>query len=311
MLFRIKLRISMDSKNTHKDTSPGGMSVRKDQGIMEFLSEAFPQNSRSSLKTFLQNRKVMVNDHVVTKFDFRLKEGDVLNIVKNAPVKRERLDGITILYEDEYLVVIDKREGLLSIAGQNKEEETAFRILSQHVKENNEYEKIFVVHRLDRGTSGVMMYAKSQEVQEAMQRNWLDIVTDRTYIAVVEGLVDEEEGMIRSWLKEGKNYMVYSSFRDNGGQEAVLNFKKLREGKTYTMLEISLDTGRKNQIRVQMQAIGHPVAGDKKYGARTNPVNRIVLHAQTLSFIHPVSGREMRFNVPVPKSFYELVRKKR
>lgn len=300
----------MDSKNNHKDAAPKGILVKKEQAVMEFLIEAFPQNSRSSLKSFLQNRKVLVNGNVITKFNFQLRTGDVLSIVKATPVKRERLNGVTILFEDDHVLVIDKREGLLSIAGQNKDEETAFRVLSRHVKEEDDEGKIFIVHRLDRGTSGVMMYAKSQEVQEKMQRNWLDIVTERSYITVVEGLMEEEEGTIKSWLKEGKTFMVYSSFKDNGGQEAVLNYKKIREGKTYTMLEVSLDTGRKNQIRVQMQAVGHPVAGDKKYGAQTNPINRIALHAKTLSFIHPVSGKEMRFNVPTPKSFYELVKTK-
>ena len=292
-------------------SSNNGIKVQKEQILMDFLTESFPQNSRSSLKSFLLNRKVLVNDKVITKYNFALRIGDIIQIVKNAPIKKEKLNGLTILYEDASIIVVDKREGLLSIAGQDPEEETAYKLLSQYLKDKDEEAKIFIIHRLDRGTSGVMMYAKSKDVQETMQRNWVSTVTERTYIAVVEGVVEEKSGMIRSWLKEGNTFMVYSSFKDNGGQEAILNYQEIRSGKTYSMLEVSLEMGRKNQIRVQMQAIGHPIAGDKKYGAKTNPINRMALHAKTLCFIHPDNGKEMRFNVPIPSGFWQLVKTKK
>lgn len=293
-------------KSDRLPIKPKGINVKKEQEIQVFLTEAFPQNTRSSLKSWLQNRKIQVNGKTISKYNHIVKVGDVVSIVKPVIKKKVRYDGLTILFEDEHLLVIDKVEGLLSIAGQNKEEETAFRILSEHVKEENAKQRIFVIHRLDKDTSGVMMYAKTQQVQELMQKNWQDFVLERSYYVVVEGDVEEEEGTIKSWLTEGKTFMVYSCFYDNGGQLAILNFRRLNHNKYFSMLEVNLDTGRKNQIRVQMQAIGHPVAGDKKYGAKTNVIKRIALHAKTIKFIHPITNQDMLFDVPTPKSFYKL-----
>ncbi len=290
-----------------KAEKPKGMSVKKEQELMAFLTEAFPQNSRTSLKGFLQNHKIQVNDKTITLFNHLLKIGDRVNIVKPTLQKKVYLPGVKILFEDEHLIVIDKEAGLLSIAGNNKEEETAYRHLSNYVKEENEKERIFIIHRLDKDTSGVMMYGKSQEIQESFQRNWKELVSDRTYIVVVEGAVENEEGDITSYLTENKTYMMFSSFTDNGGQKATLHYRKLKGNREFTMLEVSLETGRKNQIRVQMQAIGHPVAGDKKYGAKTNYIKRLALHAKTLNFTHPVTQKPMRFELHIPQSFYRLV----
>lgn len=290
-----------------KPQKPKGTIVKQEQEIINFLTEAFPQNSKTSLKSFLQNNKVEVNGNVITKHNHVLNIGDTVNIVKPTFRKKIDLGGLKILFEDDHIVIIDKVEGLLSISGNNKEEETAFRILSQYVKEKDEKNRIFVVHRLDKDTSGVMMYAKSQKTQELLQKNWSKIILERKYIVVVEGYVAEANGIVKSWLTESSTYMMYSSFEDNGGQPAELSYKRLKHTKHFSMLEVSLETGRKNQIRVQMQALGHPVAGDKKYGAKTNLIKRLALHAKTLYFIHPFTEKEMRFDVPVPTSFFKLV----
>lgn len=298
----------MQDRNSEKTNNRSGMLVKVEQEIQAFLTDAFPQNTRSSIKSFLQNRRVLVNGKSVSKYNHILYPGDKVEIVKPVIKKKVKLIGLNILFEDKHLIVIDKAEGLLSIAGQNKEEETAFRVLSQHVKEEDDRNRIFVIHRLDKDTSGVMMYAKSQEVQELLQRNWKDLIKERTYITVVEGAIEQEEGRITSWLTEGKTFMMYSSFQDNGGQLAVLDYRKLKHTNNFSLLEINLETGRKNQIRVQLQAIGHPVAGDKKYHARTNLIKRIALHAKTLTFTHPITKKELRFDVQVPKSFYQLLK---
>lgn len=285
-----------------------GFKVNEPALLFDFLSTKYPENSRSSIKSMLQGKRVLVNGETISLFNHQLAAGDTIEIAKKQVVKKVNLRGITILYEDNDLVIIDKAAGLLSITGLNKEEITAYRILSQHFKDEDEHAKIFIVHRLDQDTSGVMMFAKSLKAQELMQKHWKKYVSERYYIAVVEGQVEDAEGSIVSYLTENNYYKMFSSFTDNGGQKAVLDFRRLKVGKQFTMLEITLDTGRKNQIRVQLNAIGHPIAGDKKYGAQTNPIRRIALHARTLNFFHPITQQEMRFEVPPPKSFYSLVK---
>jgi len=296
----------MIEKLNNNSDKPKGILVKNEQEIMPFLVESFPQNTRSSIKSFLQNNKVHVNGKPISKYNYVLKVGDRVEIVKPMIFKEVNLNGLDIIFEDEYLIVINKEEGLLSISGNNKEEENAYRILSQYVKDKNFDNKIFVIHRLDKDTSGVMMYAKNQEVQEILQKNWLESIIERTYIAVVEGEIMQETNSITSYLTENKNFMMFSSFRDNGGLLAVLNYRRLKFNKYFSMLEVNLETGRKNQIRVQMQAIGHPVVGDKKYGATSNPIRRIALHAKTLVFIHPITKKEMKFDIPTPKIFSKL-----
>ncbi len=285
-----------------------GFKVNEPIALFDFLSNKFPENSRSSVKSMLQGKRILVNGETISVFNHQLQTGDIVEIAKKQVVKKVNLRGITILYEDKDLVIIDKAAGLLSITGLNKEEITAYRILSQHFKDEDEKAKIFIVHRLDQDTSGVMMFAKSLKAQELMQKHWKKYVSERYYVAVVEGQVENAEGSIISYLTENNYYKMFSNFTDNGGQKAVLDYRRMKVGKHYTMLEITLDTGRKNQIRVQLNAIGHPIAGDKKYGAQSNPIRRIALHARTLNFIHPITQQEMRFEVPAPKSFYSLVK---
>lgn len=286
---------------------PKGMMVKEPQILQDFLIQTFKQNTKSSIKSWIHNRRIKVNNRIQTKYNFELRVGDIVELVKPTIQKQVRFDGLKILFEDEHLLVIDKEEGLLSIAGQNKEEITAFRILSNYVKEENTKNRIYVIHRLDKDTSGVMMYAKSEEIQEIMQRNWKQWVKERTYIALLEGELTQENGKIESYLKEGNSFIVHSSFKDNGGQFAVLEYKRLMTNSRNSLVEVSLETGKKNQIRVQFQSIGFPLVGDKKYGAKTNPIKRLGLHAKTLVFTHPINGKEMNFDVNPPKSFFQLL----
>ena len=214
--------------------------------------------------------------------------------------------GLRILFEDPYLIVIEKEAGMLSIATAKEKLLTTYSILSGHVKRENPNNRIFVVHRLDRDTSGIMMFAKSEEVQSAMQRAWQDAVIERTYVAVVEGVVENNEGAIRSYLKENKALVMYSTNVPGEGDEAITHYKVLRRGDEITLVELKLETGRKNQIRVHMKDLGHPVVGDKKYGAKTNLIGRTCLHARVLAFIHPVTGSEDRYETPVPGRFMSV-----
>lgn len=232
--------------------------------------------------------------------------------------RRREEDGIRIVYEDNWLLVIEKPSGLPTISTGRQGEVTAYSMLTDYVRETSRERRrgmrprVFIVHRIDRDTSGLLVFAKDRETKEALQENWSHAVTARTYIAVTEGRPRENEGTVTSWLKEDpRSLIMYSSPYDNGGQKAVTHYRLLREfvpkdksaKSGYSLVEFELETGRKNQIRVHCSVMGCPVAGDKKYGAKTSPIGRLALHARTLSFIHPWTGEEMSFSTPVPKSF--------
>lgn len=228
---------------------------------------------------------------------------------------------LRIVYEDQYLIVIEKREGLLSVGtSRGKEEVTAHSLLNNYVRNTaprrgyrrGEQPRVYIVHRLDRETSGLMVFAKSEEIKHAMQENWDNVVTRRCYVAVVNGCTTQPQMTIRSWLKENSAFIVYSSPKDNGGQLAITHYKVLAENplKRKSLVELELETGRKNQIRVHMQEMGTPIYGDKKYfaGSQTllmenKKAHRLHLHAYILNFIHPVTGREMKFTTGIPREF--------
>lgn len=212
-----------------------------------------------------------------------------------------------LVYEDEHLIVIDKNAGLLSMASDNEKYLTAYNILSTYVKSQKPSNRIFIVHRLDRDTSGLMMFARSEKVQSLLQRDWKHNVTARTYVALVEGDVAEPDGVIKSYIYESKALVMHSTRNPEKGELAITRFRRLKSGKEYSLLEVTLETGKKNQIRLHMQEIGHSIAGDKKYGATTSPIGRLGLHASVLAFIHPVNGKEMRFESRIPAKFRRMV----
>lgn len=235
-----------------------------------------------------------------------LEPGQTVEIFHGLMPQDTSYPGLKIIYEDKDIVVINKNTGLLSISTDGSNQLTAYSLMREHVKISDPRNKIFIVHRLDRDTSGVMMFVKSEEIKNRIQQNWLDMVIERTYLVVVEGNVEPNEGTITSWLKENSIHQVFSSQIPNDGDLAVTRFKVLERCGRYTMLEASLDTGRKNQIRVHMQDIGHPVVGDKKYGAHSSPMGRLGLHAQLLTISHPVTGKEMCFTSAFPRKFKML-----
>lgn len=212
------------------------------------------------------------------------------------------------MYEDDDILVVNKGYGLLSVSTDNVKEGTAYSILRDYVKWSNPANKIFIVHRLDRDTSGLMVFAKNIKAKEALQHNWNNMVLERKYLAVVEGIPDRESDTIRSYLTENARHEVYSTDVKGEGQLAVTRYATLMKGKGRAMLEVDLDTGRKNQIRVHMKEMGHPIVGDRRYGAGVSPIHRLALHARTLRFVHPVTRQEMAFTTPIPAAFLSLVR---
>lgn len=282
------------------------LTVVEGSELLKFLLAQMPEKGRNSIKSLLAHRQISVDGEVTTLYNYALLPGQQVFVNWTKAHDKTKPKGLKILFEDDHLIVIDKPAGMLSIATVQEKELTAYNILSEHIKKKNKNNRIFVVHRLDRGTSGVMMFAKSEEIKKSLQNAWKDVVLDRNYIAVVEGSVTDNQGTITSWLNENKALRMYSSSTPNDGQKAVTHYKVLKRSKLYSLLEVKLETGRKNQIRVHMQDIGHSVIGDIKYGGAKSPINRLGLHAHILSFKHPTTEEEVRFESPVPPHFLSL-----
>ncbi|PZE20786.1 RluA family pseudouridine synthase [Paenibacillus xerothermodurans] len=280
-------------------------TVKEPGELLPFLLSTLSNMGRNSVKSLLSRGQVSVNDKAVTVHNFPLEPGHIVAIHRERAVAEAPLLGMAILHEDDDIIVIKKESGLLSIASARPEEHevTAYRQLMTHVRRTNPHARIFVVHRLDRDTSGVMMFAKSERIQQALQNSWQDAVKERSYIALVDGKVQKPAGTVTSWLKESRTLKMYSGRYPNDGQLAVTHYKVLQSNSAFSLLEVHLETGRKNQIRVHMEDIGHPVSGDKKYGSRTKVIGRLGLHAKVLSFEHPTTGELLRFDTGVPKQF--------
>jgi 23S rRNA pseudouridine1911/1915/1917 synthase len=283
-------------------------TVKEPMELLPFLLKNITNRGRNSIKSLLTRGQVLVNDRVITAHNFPLQPDQTVSIQYEKVLAESAMVGLAILHEDHDIIVIQKEAGLLSIASPQENEVTAYRQLMAHVRKENPKNRVFVVHRLDRDTSGVMMFAKSMNVQQTLQNSWKDIVRERTYIALVEGEVKKPEGTISSWLKESKTLKMYSSPRPNDGQHAVTHYKVMQANRNYSLLQVNLETGRKNQIRVHMQDIGHPIVGDKKYGAKSRAIGRLGLHAHILSFEHPATGELLHFESDIPKAFLSVFR---
>ncbi len=279
--------------------------------LIEFMSTIIPDAKRNQLKTWLKYNQVMINGVVTRQFDAAVEPGQWVEINLTRPFVIFSHPRIKLTYEDNDIIVINKGYGLLSMGTETskKKEDTAYAALKNYVKEKHPMNKIFIVHRLDRDTSGLMMFAKTIEAKEAMQHNWNNMVISRNYVAVVEGVVEQNEGVIKSYLGETSQYEVYSTHDENKGQLAITRYRVLKRGNGYTLIEFSLDTGRKNQIRVHAsKELGHPIVGDRKYGAKASPIHRLALHARTLRFAHPITRKDMNFELPIPSRFAGLVK---
>ena len=281
--------------------------------LMPFLLSKLGGMTRTSVKQLLSQRRVTVNAGIQTRHDTPLKVGDVVQVLQGRGNVELRHPKLRIIYEDDALIIVEKKNGLLTVPYNPKSSEmTAYSILKDYVRKQSNRNTVHVVHRLDRETSGVLVFAKSPELQEYMRTYWRQLVTKRTYVALVEGHFEKKEGTITTWLTEDPHTgMVYSSPKDDGGQKAVTHYKVLKELEAglgspdlaMSLIELNLETGRTNQIRVHMQSIGHPVVGDRKYGHGNeySPVDRLCLHAKVLEFIHPMTEKKVRFEVAAPK----------
>lgn len=279
-------------------------------GLMEFLMQCRPDTKRNDVKKWLKFGQVMLAGKVTSAFDAPVEPGMEVKLNIGRPFTIFRHPRIEIVYEDDDVIVINKGYGLLSVAAQNaKKEANAYDIIRNYVKEVDPRNKLFIVHRLDRDTSGLMMFAKSAEAQEVLRHNWNNVILERLYVAVLEGNLEQENGYVKSRLAENSQFVVYSTENPEEGRVAVTHYKVLDRGNNLTLAQFSLDTGRKNQIRVHASDLGHPISGDKKYGAKKSPLHRLALHAQTLRFAHPITKRDMHFTTPIPQKFRDVLRK--
>ena len=278
--------------------------------LHQFLTEKFAGKSRSALKSLLAHRRVSVNGSVTTAYDYALRVGDKVAINRGRAAAGLHHPMLRSVFEDQHIIVVDKRNGLLSMGTDKQRDKTAYSILSHHVKLEDPANRIFIVHRLDRDTSGVMIFAKRQRIQELLQRNWNDAVIERKYMAVVEGCVEPQEGEVKSYLKENAAMQVYSTQNPEEGQLAITRYKTVAGNGRFSLLEVQLETGRKNQIRVHMHDLGHPIIGDRKYGSECNPIGRVALHAASLRFKHPITGQMLHFESNLPEKFEYIVKEK-
>ena len=295
-------------RGTDRSRAPRGrkVTVKEENTLLPFLFGLLNEQSKSSVKALLAHGQISVNGTVTSQFNTPLTPGDEVLISYERGKVEFNNPLLTIVWEDDDLIVVNKKEGLLSVSSTRVKERTALHLLSEYVKKTDPRNKIFVLHRLDRDTSGLMMFAKNLQVQKALQSNWNSAITARTYVAVVEGRPEKDSDLIVSNLTEylnGAGYIV----RSVSGQ-ALPPSRLLHSNGAYSLLELDLETGRKNQIRAQMQSIGHSIAGDYKYGAETDPTGRLMLHARRLNFIHPVTGEEMHFETRIPDKFTSLAK---
>ncbi|MVM41879.1 RluA family pseudouridine synthase [Spirosoma sp. HMF3257] len=286
------------------------LTVSEPTELMAFLTAQLPHKNRNNIKSLLSNKQILIDGKVYTQFNHPVKPGQIVTVAANRAPQTTQYRGLTILYEDPSIIVINKQAGLLSMATNKERDRTAYGILSDYLKKENPKNKIFIIHRLDRETSGVMMFAKSEKVQKLMQESWNATTKERTYVALVEGVPEPPTGTVTSFLRESKALIVYSSQNPDNGQLAITNYSVVKTNNDYALLELELETGRKNQIRVHMQDIGHPIVGDAKYGATTDPIGRLGLHAEVLAFEHPITGEAMRFEASIPKTFLGLMKER-
>lgn len=277
--------------------------VDEESPLLEWLLKTVQTESRTKLKATLKGRGIRVNGKSVTQFDYTLHPGDRVSVSRRKKEEGLKSRYVSLVYEDQWIVVVNKETGILSMAAGHSSLNVK-TVLDEYFRRTRQKCTAHVVHRLDRDTSGLMIYAKDKDTEMALEADWHNIVYDRRYVAVLDGEVKDDEGTVTSWLKDNKAYFTYSSPVDNGGKLAITHFHVLDRTADHSLVEFKLETGRKNQIRVHAADMGHPVTGDVKYGIPADdPIHRLCLHAFKLCFFHPVTHRRMEFETPLPPSF--------
>ena len=292
-------------RNYNKEPQYDHYVVSRAAPLLEYLLDTIKGQSRSKIKATLQGRGIKVDGKLVTQFDFPLKPGMKIAVSKSKRNDQFKNRFVKIVYEDNYIIVVEKNAGIRSMAAGHSSLNVK-SVLDDYFQKTRQKCRAHVVHRLDRDTSGLMIYAKDMETEQVLEHEWHDIVYDRRYVAVLSGEMEQDGGTVANWLKDNKAYVTYSSPVDNGGKYAVTHFHTLARTTEHSLVEFKLETGRKNQIRVHASDMGHPVCGDSKYGNGDDPIHRLCLHAFLLCFYHPVTHERMEFETQIPTSFRNL-----
>lgn len=280
--------------------------VTEETTLLPFLIKSLPHLSRTEVKSMLKYKHVAIKGTAVTQFDIPLTPGDSVEVNFGRSFYKFNNPQVKVLYEDSWMVVIEKASGLLSVANDNTREKNAFHIVRDYVRHTNPEAELYVCHRLDQYTSGILIFSKDQEMMLEMRSNWDFYVKERRYICVTEKIPSKPEDTIESLLAQNDRMQVFSTDDEERGRLAVTHYRVLQSRGRYALVDVEIFTGKKNQIRVHMSEMGCPIAGDMKYGAETNPARRLMLHNYRLSFIHPVTGELMRFTLPTPTVFRKL-----
>lgn len=300
------MRTDMNVSRRNEADNYDIVQVDEEIGLLDFLLKNAGNKSRTKIKATLHGQGIKVNGRITTQFDYQLKPGMKVSISKAKRDGQQLVSRyVKLVYEDRHIVVIEKAEGILSMAAGHSSLNVK-SVLDDYFHKSHQRCTAHVVHRLDRETSGLMIYAKDMDTEQILEHNWHDIVYDRRYVAVVSGEIEDDGGTIANWLKDNKAYVTYSSPVDNGGKYAITHFHVLARTTEHSLVEYRLETGRKNQIRVHSADMGHPVCGDMKYGNGDNPLHRLCLHAYRLDFYHPITGSRMEFETPIPPAFNRL-----
>ena len=308
------------NKNDKKKASPNKglvdprsikeFEVYRETTLMDFLIFKMPGTPRKTIKSLLTHHQVAVGGVPVSQYNYPLVPEDVVTVSKNRIAKHERKD-LPILYEDDDIIAINKPSGLLSVATDREKGKTAYRLISDYVAATNPKARVYVVHRLDEDTSGVLIFAKKYEVREALQNHWQEMVETRAYYAIVEGKMEKEEALLQDYLTQNDLNLVYVTKNKAVGKLATTHYKVIAFNNPYSLLDVHISSGRKNQIRVQLGSRGHYVIGDDKYGEPADPIKRLGLHAYQLTFTNPITGKRYDFVTPMPDPFKKLFFKTR
>ena len=276
--------------------------VNKEGELLDYLYNNLDM-PKKRIKQYLTHGSIFVNNNKTTKYNYHLIPG--MNIMIDTDSKNKKTLPFNILFEDDHIIVVNKPSGLLTIATNKEKEKTLYHIVREYLVSKDKNARVFIVHRLDKDTSGIVVLAKDEKTKNKLQENWNEYVTLREYVAVVHGQLKTKEDKVVQLLKETKTNLVYVS-RDKEGKEAITNYKVIKENDNYSMVSINIETGRKNQIRVAFQTLHHPIVGDKKYGERDNE-NRLYLHANRLKMYYPELKKDILFETPTPNEFKKIM----
>lgn len=295
-------------KRSLKKSRTSTFPITEDTELLKFLLILIKDKSRNKIKSMLTHKQFKVGKEIITQHNHPLKAGDEVTVNWDGAFKKEKYEGVKIVFEDDDIIVIDKKSGLLSIGSEKEKRQTVYRIVTNHIQQLNPVARLFVVHRLDREASGLMVFTKSKQAQVDLKDSWETTFQSNLYLAVTEGTIDEDTKTISSYLNESKALIVYSGNNPKVGKKAITNYNVVKKNEFYTLLEATQETERKNQLRVHLQSIGHPVIGDKKYESKQNPINRTGVHLRKINFIHPATNKKMEFETKVPDDFLRIFR---